>query len=165
MEKRLILYQIWVVSWTKQAFSEGSTMFKSKAQHFETLEVTCPGCSEVSLWIEAEEEDLISLLDDVIHSQIDSFFYYFETGHGVFQLLLFPLAFQWMKLWPGLRTAVSWFPSITCILYHQRKNKSTLRTPFENFKRQSIYLKWWKPFCQAKLQLCFNLFHYVHCTC
>lgn len=73
MEKRLILYQIWVVPWKKQAFSEGSMMFKSKAQHFETLEVTCLGRSEVSLWIEAEEEDLISLLDDVIHSQIDSF--------------------------------------------------------------------------------------------
>lgn len=39
----------------------------------------------------------------------------------------------------------------------KKKKKYILSIPFENFKSNQ-YLRWWKPLCQTKLQLCFQSF-------
>lgn len=98
-------------------------------------------------------------MDEVIHSKIPNvFFYYFEAGHGgIFQRLQFPLACHGMELLTSPGAARCWFPSIYYMHTVSSKKKSILRTPFENFKSNQ-YLRWWKPLCQAKLQLRFQPF-------
>lgn len=95
----------------------------------ETLEVTCPRSSKVSLWFEAEGENILSLLDEVIHSQTANvFFYYFETDQGgIFQLLL--LACHWVRLLDGLR-ASQFLVSIYYMLTVSLKKKKYFKKAF-----------------------------------